>query len=164
MHACVTQSQWNRHKAQLTNAEWCLGWMMGIFSFIFQPINSRSSRTTLWTITSGWNLKWGRWSGEATGNVKQSASRTATALLSTSSRYSETKWPTFFHDHIIKWKHFPPYGPLWGESTDHWWIPLTKASNVEIWCVLWCMPEQMVDQTVERLVILDAVVLIMTSL
>ena len=21
-------------------------------------------------------------------------------------------------------------GPLWGESTDHWWIPLSKASDI----------------------------------
>ena len=25
-------------------------------------------------------------------------------------------------------------GPLWGESTGHWWIPLTKASDAELWC------------------------------
>ena len=23
--------------------------------------------------------------------------------------------------------------PLWGESTDHWWIPLTKTSDAEFW-------------------------------
>ena len=28
-------------------------------------------------------------------------------------------------------------GPLWGESTGHWWIPLTKASDMELWCFLW---------------------------
>ena len=25
-------------------------------------------------------------------------------------------------------------GPLWGESTGHRWIPLTGASDVELWC------------------------------
>ena len=25
-------------------------------------------------------------------------------------------------------------GPLWGESTSHWWIPLTKAIDAERWC------------------------------
>ena len=25
-------------------------------------------------------------------------------------------------------------GPLWGESTGHRWIPLTKASGAELWC------------------------------
>ena len=25
-------------------------------------------------------------------------------------------------------------GPLWGESTGHRWIPLTKVSDAELWC------------------------------
>ena len=33
---------------------------------------------------------------------------------------------------VIKWKHFPRYWPLWGESTDQRWFPLTKASNAEL--------------------------------
>ena len=32
-------------------------------------------------------------------------------------------------------------GPLWGESTDHRWIPLTRASDAELWCFLWFVPE-----------------------
>ena len=28
------------------------------------------------------------------------------------------------------------YWLLWGETTDHQWIPLTKASDVELWCCL----------------------------
>ena len=28
-------------------------------------------------------------------------------------------------------------GPLCGEITGHQWIPLTKASDVELWCFLW---------------------------
>ena len=28
-------------------------------------------------------------------------------------------------------------GPLWGEFTGHRWIPLTKASDAELWCFLW---------------------------
>ena len=31
-------------------------------------------------------------------------------------------------------------GPLWGESTGHQWIPLTKASDTELWCFLWSPP------------------------
>ena len=27
-------------------------------------------------------------------------------------------------------------GPLRGEFTGHWWIPLTKASDAELWCFL----------------------------
>ena len=33
-------------------------------------------------------------------------------------------------------------GPLWAEFTSHWWIPLTKASDAELWCFLWSAPEQ----------------------
>ena len=33
-------------------------------------------------------------------------------------------------------KIFRVTGPLCGEYTGHRWIPLTKASNAEIWCVL----------------------------
>ena len=32
--------------------------------------------------------------------------------------------------------------PLWGESNGHRWIPLTKASDAEIWCFLWSPPEK----------------------
>ena len=31
-------------------------------------------------------------------------------------------------------------GPLCGEFTGHLWIPLTKASDVELWCCLWSAP------------------------
>ena len=46
------------------------------------------------------------------------------------------------HDDVIKWKHCPRYwpGPLWGEFTGHRWIPLTKASDAELWCFLWSAP------------------------
>ena len=55
-------------------------------------------------------------------------------------------------------------GPLWGEFTGHRWIPLTKASDAELWCFLWSGPEQTVEQTIETQVIRDAIALIMTSL
>ena len=53
-------------------------------------------------------------------------------------------------------------GPLWGESTSHWWIPLTKASDMEL--LFWSVPKQTVVQTIDTLVIWDAITLIMTSL
>ena len=31
-------------------------------------------------------------------------------------------------------------GPLCGEFTGHRWIPLTKASDAELWCFLWSVP------------------------
>ena len=55
-------------------------------------------------------------------------------------------------------------GPLWGESISHWQISLTKASDAKLWCFLWSAPEQTVKQTIEVPVILDAIMLIMTSL
>ena len=39
--------------------------------------------------------------------------------------------PTYCHDGVIKWKHFPC----------HRWIPCTKASDMELWCFLWSAPE-----------------------
>ena len=55
-------------------------------------------------------------------------------------------------------------GPLWGESTSHRWIPLTKASDAEVLYCLWSATEQTVEQTIETLVILDANALILMSL
>ena len=54
-------------------------------------------------------------------------------------------------------------GPLWGESTGHRWIPLTKASEAELWWFGWSAPEQIVEQTIETPVIWDAIALIMAS-
>ena len=56
---------------------------------------------------------------------------------------------TYSHDDVIKWKHF---------------IPLTKASDVELWCFIWSAPEQTAEQSVETPIILDAIALIMTLL
>ena len=39
-------------------------------------------------------------------------------------------------------------GPLQGESTGDRWIPLTKACNASLWCFLWSMPEQTIEQTI----------------
>ena len=52
-------------------------------------------------------------------------------------------------------------GPLCREFTGHRWIPLTKARDAERWFFL-CAPEQTVEQTIETLVIWDAIALIMT--
>ena len=55
-------------------------------------------------------------------------------------------------------------GHLWGESTSHRWILLTKASDAELWCFHWSALEQMVQQTINTPVIWDAIMLIMMSL
>ena len=62
------------------------------------------------------------------------------------------------------WSIFRVTGALWGESTGHRWIPLTKASNAALWCFLWFAPEQTAEQPIETPVIWDAIALIMTSL
>ena len=54
------------------------------------------------------------------------------------------------HDDVIKWKHFLRYWPFVRESTGHWWIPLTKASDAELWCFLWSAPEQTVKKYLRR--------------
>ena len=33
-------------------------------------------------------------------------------------------------------------GPWCGEFTAHRWIPITKASDSELWCFLWSVPEK----------------------
>ena len=32
-------------------------------------------------------------------------------------------------------------GPLCGEFSGHWWIPLTNASDAELWCFIWSTPK-----------------------
>ena len=53
--------------------------------------------------------------------------------------------------------------PLCGEFTGNRRIPRTKARDAELWCFLWSVPEQTVEQTIVAPVIWDAIVLIMTS-
>ena len=70
----------------------------------------------------------------------------------------------FLHDDVIKWKHFPCYWPfVWGIHRS----PVnsrTKASDAELWCFLWSVPEPTVEQTMETPVIWDTITLIMASL
>ena len=55
-------------------------------------------------------------------------------------------------------------GPLCGEFTGLWGISHTKASDAELWCFLWPVPEPIIEHTMETLVIWDAIALISTSL
>ena len=45
------------------------------------------------------------------------------------------------HDDVIKWNIFRVTGALCGEFTGHRWIPLTTASDAELWYFLWSTPE-----------------------
>ena len=55
---------------------------------------------------------------------------------------------TSVHGDVIKWKHFPRY---WlfvrGTLPRSLVVPLTKASDAELWCFMWSAPEQTVEQT-----------------
>ena len=69
------------------------------------------------------------------------------------------------HDDVINMKSLSALlALLWGESTGHRWIPLTTASDAELWCFLWSAPENGVEQTIRTPVIWDAIALIMMSL
>ena len=55
-------------------------------------------------------------------------------------------------------------GHLSGEFSGHRRIPRTKPSDAELWCFIWSPLEQTVEQTIVRLVIWDAIAIIMTPL
>ena len=60
-------------------------------------------------------------------------------------------WPTWQnHDDVIIWKHIPRYWPFVRGIPCHRWIPLAKASDVELWCFLWSAPEQTVNKQSRR--------------
>ena len=55
----------------------------------------------------------------------------------------------YIYGYMHAWWHhqleiFRVTGPLCGEFPGHQWIPLTKASDAELWCFLWSAPEQTV--------------------
>ena len=60
------------------------------------------------------------------------------------------------------WRHqmgtFPGYWPCVRGSHGPRWIPLTTASDAEIWCFLRSVPVETVKYTIETLVIWDAIV------
>ena len=45
------------------------------------------------------------------------------------------------HDDVMKWNHFPRYWPFVWEIHRSRWIPRTKATDAELWCFLWPVPE-----------------------
>ena len=58
-------------------------------------------------------------------------------------------WPRCVWHHMMTSSNGNITGPLWRESTGDRWIPLTKASDAELWCFLWSAPEHTVEQTIE---------------
>ena len=45
------------------------------------------------------------------------------------------------NDDVIKWKHFPRNWPFVRGIHRSRWIPHTKASDAELWCLLWSTSE-----------------------
>ena len=45
------------------------------------------------------------------------------------------------HDDVIKWKHFPRNWPFVRGIHRSRWIPHAKASDAELWCLLWSASE-----------------------
>ena len=56
--------------------------------------------------------------------------------------WRDTTIVLMLHYDVIRWNIFRVTGPLWGKSTGNRWIPLTKAGEAELWCLLWSAPEQ----------------------
>ena len=71
---------------------------------------------------------------------------------------------TYFHDDVIKWKHFSRYWPIVREFTGLRWFSRTKVSDSELWCFLWSVSKYTAEKTIVRLVIWDAIAPIMTPL
>ena len=58
---------------------------------------------------------------------------------------SNVHWSTYIYTDVMTPSNgniFRVTGPLWGESTGHRWVPLTKASAAELWCFIWSTPEK----------------------
>ena len=72
-------------------------------------------------------LSWGRW--VYIGNLWYSASQELYAYMMTSSNGNI----------------FCVVGTLCGEFISHQWIPHAKASDAELWCFLWSVPDWMVE-------------------
>ena len=63
------------------------------------------------------------------------------------------------HDDVIKWKHLPRFWNLVMGNHRKQVESLTKASDAELWCFLWCAFEEPVKPTVELPVIWYAITL-----
>ena len=55
-------------------------------------------------------------------------------MFSIADNYNRIRASDSSHSDVIKWNLFSVTGPLWGKSTGHRWLPITKASDAEFWC------------------------------
>ena len=51
-------------------------------------------------------------------------------------KYAHGSRFVLYYDDVIKWKHFPRYWPFVRGIHRSRWIPRTKASDAELWCLL----------------------------
>ena len=91
--------------------------------------------------------------------MRQSASKGLTLTLKVPRYSARSRWSFWIivwpaemyavsliaNENLMWWHHtwtlmrssngniFRATGPLWGSTTVHWWIPLTKASDAELW-------------------------------
>ena len=77
----------------------------------------------------------------------QTSKRMAQAIVSNDQRmYGQIIPGNLRTVHVSWWRHQMEIshviGPLCGEFTSHRWIPLTKASDAELWYFLWSASEQ----------------------
>ena len=94
--------------------------------------------------TSGNNT--GNTADKATPQNNQVNKSTKTAKTKTQHKHKAffvppAKYVNGQHDDVIKWKNFPRYWPFVREIHRSRWIPHTKASDAELWCLLWSAPE-----------------------
>ena len=99
-------------------ASWPVSWYIKIyfFSFFLFTVKGRDVTTPDWSLTKSKLLVLSR------------------MIISDYGEWSLS------HDDVIKWKHFPCYWPF-VLVTGHRWIPLTNASDAEVWCFPWSAPE-----------------------
>ena len=130
----------------------------GYFRVYFVNVPSQWETTLHYNVGSHWQSAYIKWSlvilpissritSVASGQSYHCPNASETALTDMVNVSHETKGTD---DDVIKRKHSP--------------LPLTKASDEELWCFLRCAPEQTAEQTVQMLAIWDAMALIMTSL
>ena len=62
------------------------------------------------------------------------------------------------HDNTVKWECFPHHCE--GDLPVMSWFCSQKTRNVELWCFLWCKPENTAEQTLEILLIWDDMMLV----
>ena len=68
-------------------------------------------------------------------------------------------WDMVLHDDINMWKFFLNYFPLKEYQLDIGTFTSESTSKTELWCYPWCQPEQVVEQTINFLMIWDVMML-----